>query len=1801
MLRIHYKLLLVFIFLEICTSPASTIFAQLPAGFSSNLVQSGYTAPMGVVFANNGNSMFTWEKSGRVYVSKWSGTAYTKQSTVVLDIHEEVGDWRDFGLLSFCLDPDFDVNGLIYLYYVVDRHYLLNFGTGQYNPNTNDYFNASIGRVTRYRLNLGATITADLSSRKILLGESASTGIPLLHESHMGGCLIFGRDKTLLLTAGDGASYNVADVGSSSDTYYSQALAAGIIRSQENVGALRAQMVNSLSGKLLRFDPNTGDGLPSNPFYDASNPRSPKSRVWAMGFRNPFRMSFQPNTGSTNPSDGNPGAFLVGDVGWYTWEEIDVINAPGLNCGWPLFEGQIPNPDYSGTTVVNADEGQQFRNLCLQPTSFTLNATVANRRFTHYRPALAWKHDAADARVPWFNGSTPTDPLIGAAGSPTSGQPFAGNCAIGGVYYTGTAFGPAYQNSYFFGDYGTNIIKVTNMNAAQPWMTTVSNFAPSGFTKGIVDLEQNPLDNTVFYVNINTGEIMRISMGGNAPPVVSISSNPSFGGSPLQVSFSSAGTSDPDGGSLTYLWDFGDGTTSTLANPIHTFTSATTRSFNVTMTATDPTGLTASKSLTISINNTPPTVHINNPSNGSTYSILNATQVTLSASVTDNESTSGIQYAWEVVLRHNNHEHREPINTNPNPTVQISPVGCGAESYYYLIQLAVTDNGGLIGSDSVKIYPDCSAGGSAITNLTAVPQTTSVVLSWTNPTAPFDELMVAAQPNTGFLSNPSGTNFVADANYTGSGTAFEQGRIVYKGSGQGVTVTNLSPGTIYYFRVFTRIGTSWTGGVETSATLTSNLMGSGVLSTATVNLTTEGIADWAHWSGYDHKSSGGSKISNYTIVGTGTASTYNNDLRTCTWSDGTPTASGSNKNGIYITGTGKGFQITAPADLTMRTLKVYAGGWVSGGTLTASLSDASSPDYVNSSFSGSGQYDVVYTINYRAASAGKLLTVKWVQASGTGNVTFQGATLVVQSSSVPVTGVTVNPATASLQVGTTQQLTATITPSNATNQNVSWSSSNTGVCTVSSTGLVTATGAGSAIVTVTTQDGNKTAGCNVSVTSSTVSVTGVTVSPTSATLNVNQTQQLTATVNPANATNKTVSWSSNNTAVATVNASGLVTANAVGTATITVITQDGNKTATSAITVVSAGAGSLTGAVVSSTSTINLTTEGTEDWAHWPGFDHKASGGSKITNYTVVGTVAGSIYNNDLRTCSWSDGTPAASGSNANGLFISGTGNGFQLSAPADLSARTLKVYVGGWVSGGTLTAQLSDGSAASYTNSSLSGADQYDGVYILTYKAGSAGKSILVSWTQASGTGNVTLQAATLSVAGSVINVTGVTVNPTTLNLQTGTTQQLTATISPANATNQNVSWSSSSTAVCTVNASGLVSAVGAGNAVVTVTTQDGNKTATCNVAVTVQTIPVTGVSVSPVTATIGIGGTQQLTATVAPSNATNKNISWSSGNTAVATVSNSGLVTGAAAGTAIITVTTQDGNKTATSTITVAASQGSLTGAVVSGTATVNLTAEGSSDWAHWSGYAHKANGGTQISNFSIVGAGTGRSYTNDLRTCTWSDGTPTTSGSNKNGVYISGIGNGFQITAPADATARTLKVYIGGWISGGTLTAQLSDGSAANYVNSSLSGTGQYDGVYTISYKAAAPGKQLIVRWVQGSGTGNITLQGATLVVNTTLLRDEIRDPANTPVLAGNGLSIFPNPFYDNIILNYQGRETGKGTTRVYDAVMRLVAVYPFEKTTWSMRQEISTGHLSKGIYFIRFSLGKVNLVNRQVKME
>ena len=142
-------------------------------------------------------------------------------------------------------------------------------------------------------------------------------------------------------------------------------------------------------------------------------------------------------------------------------------------------------------------------------------------------------------------------------------------------------------------------------------------------------------------------------------------------------------------------------------------------------------------------------------------------------------------------------------------------------------------------------------------------------------------------------------------------------------------------------------------------------------------------------------------------------------------------------------------------------------------------------------------------------------------------------------------------------------------------------------------------------------------------------------------------------------------------------------------------------------------------------------------------------------------------------------------------------------------------------------------------------------------------------------------------------------------------------ATIYPANATNQNLSWSSTDPSVASVS-EGVVIANSSGTALITVTTEDGYKQATCEVSVKSKVYPVTGVSLDRTSIELAEGDVTTLNATIYPANATNQNLSWSSTDPSVASVWD-GIVTANSPGTAVITVTTEDGGKTATCEIAV------------------------------------------------------------------------------------------------------------------------------------------------------------------------------------------------------------------------------------------------------------------------------------------
>ena len=500
-----------------------------------------------------------------------------------------------------------------------------------------------------------------------------------------------------------------------------------------------------------------------------------------------------------------------------------------------------------------------------------------------------------------------------------------------------------------------------------------------------------------------------------------------------------------------------------------------------------------------------------------------------------------------------------------------------------------------------------------------------------------------------------------------------------------------------------------------------------------------------------------------------------------------------------------------------------------------------------------------------------------------------------------VNSVTLNHKSVTVVNGMTVSLKAAVSPSNAENKNVSWTSSNTSVATVSSSGVVTAKSVGTATITVTTEDGSKKAACEVTVTP--IRVSGVTLSSSTISMVNGNISTLTATVSPSNAANKNVTWTSSNTSVATVSSSGVVTAKSVGTTTITVTTEDGSKKATCLVTVtpIKVSGVTLNSSTISIVNGNNMILTATVS---------PSNAANKNVSWTSSNTSVATVSSTGVVTAK-SVGTATITVTTEDG---SKKATCLVIVEPIKVSQVTLSSNAISIINGNTmtLTAAVSPSNAenknVTWTSSNTSVATVSSTGVVTAKSVGTA--TITVTTEDGS-------KKATCEVMVTPIEVSGVSLNTSSVSIVNGSTSTLTATVSPSNAENKNVTWTSSNTSVATVSSTGVVTAKSVGTATITVTTEDGSKKATCEVTVT--PIRVSGVTLGSSSEEIVYLNNKTLIATVSPSNAANKNVTWSSSNTSVATVSSTGVVTAKSVGTATITVTTEDGNKKATTNITV------------------------------------------------------------------------------------------------------------------------------------------------------------------------------------------------------------------------------------------------------------------------------------------
>ena len=572
--------------------------------------------------------------------------------------------------------------------------------------------------------------------------------------------------------------------------------------------------------------------------------------------------------------------------------------------------------------------------------------------------------------------------------------------------------------------------------------------------------------------------------------------------------------------------------------------------------------------------------------------------------------------------------------------------------------------------------------------------------------------------------------------------------------------------------------------------------------------------------------------------------------------------------------------------------------------------------------------------------------------------------------------------------------------------------------------------------------------------------------------------------------------------------------------------------------------GNLSGSGNSSSANVNLTSEGAVDWEHWGDttINRKATSVQQLSSYRVVGNGTVLTYSNDPRTVTWSNGSPTATSSaNGKGIYISGFGQGFSFTAPADSTSRTLVVHVGGWYSGGTLTAHLSDNSAPDFTDSTVAVMGQYDRNYTLTFQAAGPGQTLSVAWVMTSGvsSGNVTLSAA--SAVGWSASASSGTPQTTIINSVFAAPLQVTVTgVGGVPVSGASVTF--------TAPASGPAASFGGQLATTVVTNTSGAATApalTANslvgsysvvanltgidtpVTFSLNNLPgppaaVTAIAGTPQSAMIGAAFSTPLQALVkdsvgdplanvsvtfaAPGSGPSASFGTSTAVTAATNVNGivtaPNLIANAQSGSYSVTAGVAGASEAVfalTNLPSTTGAQGVLSGSTDSATAAVNLTTEGSTDWVHWGdGTLNRKSGGLpMISTYTLIGSGSPLGYSNDPRPVSWTDGSPLkNSTGNRAGLYINSRGNGFAFTVPADTTLRKLVVHVGGWLSAGTLTAHLSDGSAPDFINSTSTANGQYDRNYTLVYKAASTGKTLQIRWINSANGGNVTISAAAL---------------------------------------------------------------------------------------------------------
>jgi glucose/arabinose dehydrogenase len=610
-------------------------------------------------------------RDGTVRVTDAAGTTKVAGKLNVYTHDEE-------GLQGVAVDPNFASNRFVYLYFSP----LLSTPAGDApTDGTQADFDRFKGELHLSRFTLNADDTLNMASEKVVLAVQNDRG----QCCHVGGDIDFDAAGNLYLTTGDDTnpfqsdSYTPIDERTTRNPQFDAQRTAG--------------NSNDLRGKLLRIHPQP-DGTYTIPSGNMFPPGTAQTRpeIYAMGFRNPFRMSvdkatgivylgdYGPDAGTTNPNRGPNGQV-----------EFDRITGPGY-FGWPYCTGtNTPDETYNHFQFPSGPSGAKY-DCAGGPTNTSFRNTGIQKLPV---PKPSWIK---------YGGDNGTPPEFGTGSeSPMGGPVYRFDANLNSP----VKFPASLNGRFFAGEYGRKFIKAIEVTSsggvgdigAFPWTGTQ-----------VMDMAFGP-DGALYVLDYGTGSnnqaLWRIEFIGNTNrnPIAVAGANKTSGQAPLAVTFSSAGSNDPEGGALTFSWNFGDGTSSTAANPAHTYTA--NGNYTATLTVRDPQGLTGSANVLITVGNTAPTVNLQSPVDGQLFSFGDT--VPFQVSVTDPEdgTINCARVKVSYLLGHDSHSHAITSQNGCSGSIAVPVDGAHdpAANVYGVFDAEYTDNGGLTTHNIHKLQP----------------------------------------------------------------------------------------------------------------------------------------------------------------------------------------------------------------------------------------------------------------------------------------------------------------------------------------------------------------------------------------------------------------------------------------------------------------------------------------------------------------------------------------------------------------------------------------------------------------------------------------------------------------------------------------------------------------------------------------------------------------------------------------------------------------------------------------------------------------------------------------------------------------------------------------------------------------------------------------------------------------------------------------------------------------------------------------------------------------------------------------